>query len=186
MDTDGARPIDDLSGVEVAYGLLVGSLSGISDADAREPSRLPGWSRGHVLSHLARNADSQTRMVEGALRNDVLDQYPGGDEERAADIEAGAHRPVEALLVDLYASQQRLFDAWAQVPDDAWDRLTNARAGARPVRNGVQSRWREILVHLVDLDVGFGPDQLPANYLKRDADWLLEHRTQATWPDAPW
>ncbi|MEV0474381.1 maleylpyruvate isomerase N-terminal domain-containing protein, partial [Streptomyces prunicolor] len=28
------------------------------NASVAEPSRLPGWSRGHVLAHLARNADA--------------------------------------------------------------------------------------------------------------------------------
>ena len=48
------------------------------------------------------------------------------------------------------------------------------------MRDGVMSRWRELLVHLVDLDVGVMPDQLPADYLARDADWLKQHRP--TWP----
>jgi maleylpyruvate isomerase len=181
MEREGARPVDDLDGVEVAYGLLVGSLSGIGDADARAPSHLPGWSRGHVLSHLARNAEGQTRMVTGVRRDEVMEQYPGGDDQRTADIEAGSSRPVAELLIDVYETQQALFDAWSQVPDGAWDRMTRARAGVRPVRDGVLSRWREILVHLVDLDVGYEPSQLPADYLLRDHDWLAEHR--GTWTD---
>ena len=183
MHSDGARPVGDLDGVEVAYGLLVGSLSGISDADARAPSQLPGWSRGHVLSHLARNADGQARMVVGAVHDEVVEQYPGGDEQRAADIESGAHRPVTELLVDVDASQQALVDAWRQMPDGAWDRMTRARAGDRPVRDGVLSRWREILVHLVDLDVGFEPAQLPVEYVARDREWLVARR--GTWTDLP-
>lgn len=43
-----------------------------------------------------------------------------------------------------------------------------------------------VLVHLVDLDAGFGPMRLPADYVERDTAWLVEHRTSATWPDAPW
>jgi hypothetical protein len=50
----------------------------------------------------------------------------------------------------------------------------------------VLSRWREILVHLVDLDVGITPAMLPTDYVERDEGWLAEHRTRATWPDAPW
>ena len=76
--------------------------------------------------------------------------------------------------------------AWALVPDGAWGRLTRARAGVRPVRDGVMSRWRELLVHVVDLDVGVTPTELPADYRARDAEWLAEFRTRAVWPDAPW
>jgi maleylpyruvate isomerase len=171
-----ARPREVLEAVDASFLLVAGAVRGLTDADARSASLLPGWSRGHVLTHLARNADGQRRMVEGVLRHVVLDQYPGGDEQRAADIEAGAHRPVVELVADLHDSQEALVGAWSLVPDDAWDRLTRARAGTRPVRDGVMSRWRELLVHLVDLDVGVRPNQLPTDYLTRDADWLEQHR----------
>jgi maleylpyruvate isomerase len=117
------------------------------------------------------------------VHDEVVEQYPGGDEQRAADIEGGAHRPVTELLVDVDASQQALVDAWSQMPDGAWDRMTHARAGDRPVRDGVLSRWREILVHLVDLDVGFEPAQLPVEYVVRDREWLAARR--GTWADLP-
>ncbi|MGZ4800678.1 MAG: maleylpyruvate isomerase N-terminal domain-containing protein [Acidimicrobiia bacterium] len=181
-----SKPTVELHGVDAAIVMLSATVGGLSDADARGATRLAGWTRGHVLSHLARNADGQTRMVEGVLRAEVVEQYPGGSEQRAAEIEAGADRPIAVLLADLRDSQQALVDAWRHVPDGAWDRLTHARAGIRPVRAGVMSRWREILVHLVDLDVGVGTAQLPAGYVERDKAWLAEYRSRSTWPDAPW
>nr|WP_254126579.1 maleylpyruvate isomerase N-terminal domain-containing protein [Amycolatopsis sp. CA-230715] len=33
------------------------SVRRLGDADVRAPSALPGWSRAHVLAHLARHAD---------------------------------------------------------------------------------------------------------------------------------
>ncbi len=175
-DSEGARPVDDLAHVDAAFARLADSVTGMTEGDARGGCRLPGWTRGHVLTHLARNADGQRRMVDGVLRDEVVDQYPGGDQQRRDDIEAGAHRPVAELLADVVDSQRALVDAWSRIPDGSWDRLTRARAGVRPVRDGVMSRWREILVHLVDLDVGVTPDQLPADYLGRDAAWLAEFR----------
>jgi maleylpyruvate isomerase len=179
VTSESAPPGGDLEAVDASFVLVTGAVRGLTDADARSGSLLPGWTRGHVLTHLARNADGQRRMVEGVLRNEVVDQYPGGDEQRAADIESGAHRPVAELVADLHDSQEMLVAAWSLVPDGAWDRLTRARAGTRPVRDGVMSRRRELLVHLVDLDVGVTPAQLPADYLARDHDWLLQHRP--TW-----
>jgi maleylpyruvate isomerase len=179
VTTDPTRPSADLEAVDRAFALVAGAVTGLTDADARGSSHLPGWTRGHVLTHLARNADGQRRMVEGAIRDDVLDQYPGGDEQRAGDIEAGADRPAAALLIDLHESQDALVAAWALMPDGGWNRLTHARAGTRPVRDGVMSRWRELMAHGVDLDVGITPAQLPADYRERDADWLQQYRP--TW-----
>ena len=143
-DSGAARPVDDLAGVDVVFALLTDAVATMTEGEARRASRLPGWTRGHVLTHLARNADGQRRMVEGVLRDEVLDQYPGGDEQRARDIEAGADRPVAELLTDLDDSQRALVGAWSQVADGTWDRLTRARAATRPgatgsCRGGVRS-----------------------------------------------
>lgn len=45
--------------------LLRDTISVTDDQWRGGPSRLPGWSRGHVATHLARNADAFTRLVNG-------------------------------------------------------------------------------------------------------------------------
>ena len=70
--------------IEKSHARLALTLAGVTDTDARRPSLLPGWSVGHVLTHLARNADSHVRMLEAAAVGEVADQYPGGNERRAA------------------------------------------------------------------------------------------------------
>ncbi len=55
------------------------------------------WTVGHVLTHLARNAESHVRMLEGATMGEALEQYAGGYDQRAADIEAGADRSAHVL-----------------------------------------------------------------------------------------
>ena len=96
------------------------SASRMTDEDCRVPSLLPGWSRGHVLAHWARNADGQTRMLQAAMRGEVVGQYPGGDPQREADIEAGAARPAPVLLQDVRAALDRVEDAWRRMPPEAW------------------------------------------------------------------
>jgi hypothetical protein len=46
--------------LSTATDSLVDGIGRLTDADARGPSLLPGWTRGHVLTHLARNADGGT------------------------------------------------------------------------------------------------------------------------------
>ena len=36
---------------------LLATAGALTGAQVAGPSRLPGWTRGHVLTHLARNAD---------------------------------------------------------------------------------------------------------------------------------
>jgi hypothetical protein len=43
---------------------LLDGLDGLSDVQVAGPSLLPGWTRGHVLTHLARNAEGGTSRAE--------------------------------------------------------------------------------------------------------------------------
>ena len=95
-------------------------LAPMTDAQARQPSRLPGWTRGHIATHLARNADGNRNMVDGVLAGEERAMYPGGEAGRAAEIDAGAGRPAAELLEDFTESAQALDGAWNRVPDDAW------------------------------------------------------------------
>ena len=75
-----------------AQATLLAAIADLTDEVARGPSRLPGWSVGHVLTHLARNADSVVWRLEGAALGELRDQYPGGLEQRA-----GTLRPAPAV-----------------------------------------------------------------------------------------
>jgi len=72
-----------------------------------EPSLLPGWSRGHVLTHLARQADALLNHYTW-VRTGVETPAYASQETRAADIEAGAGRPLAEQLDDLRSSCARL------------------------------------------------------------------------------
>ena len=74
-----------------------------TDSWAGQPSLLPGWTRGHVLSHLARNADAMVRALAGTARGERIPMYDGED-ARAADIEAGAGRTAAELAADVVES----------------------------------------------------------------------------------
>src|SRR3954468_423604 len=79
-----------------------------SDADVAAPTLLPDWTRGHVLTHLARNADGIGRTLGGALRGEVVPRSPDGPAGRDADIELGAKRPATELIADVVDSAERL------------------------------------------------------------------------------
>jgi maleylpyruvate isomerase len=177
----------EIVAVESAFDRLLGSLTGATDAMVRELSLLPGWTRGHVLTHLARNADGNRNMVEGALHGEEREQYPGGASERAGEIEAGASRNVDELIVDLVESQRSLVAAWRMLTPEQWSSTgVWLNAGRQTIDASLGSRRREVLVHVVDLDVGVRPTDLPADFLDDEHAWLAEHRTVETWPDASW
>jgi uncharacterized protein (TIGR03083 family) len=136
---------------------LVGDIRVLGDDETKAPSELPGWTRGHVLTHLARNADAQVRLLNGALRNERVEQYHGGLSGRAEEIERGADRPAEALIEDVEQSAARLTATWQQMTAEAWDRsAAGTIAGERPAsatvwQGGVSSPFTTLTWRLASL-----------------------------------
>jgi maleylpyruvate isomerase len=141
--------------VSKAHVGLLERVDGLSNVTTRRPSRLPDWTVGHLLTHLARNADSHVRRTEAAIAGVVVDQYPGGVAGRASEIEAGASRSAEEITRDLSESVARLDAVWREVPDDAWSGISRDVGGReRRLWDLPARRWQEVEVHLVDLDIG--------------------------------
>jgi len=174
MATNGeARaPTVEIAGCRAAHEKLSVTLEPLTEATIRAPSRLPGWTVGHVLAHLARNADSVLRRLLGAIEDRVVDQYAGGPRGRAAEIERSAALSLEVLVADVRTSSAAVDRVVEAVPGQAWERLTRSVSGAlAPARLVVYSRWREVEVHLVDLGLGYTPAEWPAALVER---WLPE------------
>ena len=148
-------PTDDLERVARAQSRFSDRIAGLDDTAVRRPCALPGWTVAHLLSHVARNADSHVRRAEAAARGQVIDQYPGGFAGRAAEIDRGAGRPAVELVADVDDTAQRLATTWAGLPDEAWAAVTRDVGGReRPLWALVARRWQELEVHLVDLGLG--------------------------------
>jgi len=160
----------DLAGAARAHRELEATIADLTDEQAREASVLPGWSRGHVLTHIARNADSFTRIVLGAQRGEVLEQYPGGREQRAGDIEAGSGRPAAELIADVRRANDELERAWAGTAADVWQRQGVATTGPVALDDLPFRRWRETSVHHADLDLGYGWADWPIEYVRIELD----------------
>jgi maleylpyruvate isomerase len=159
------RSAGDVEVLRAATRRLLRTVDDLTDEQAREPSRLPDWNRAEVLTHIARNADGTREMVEAATRGDVVAQYPGGIEQRRADIAAGRDVRAADLLLDLRRSSDRLMEAYAELPDDAWDRVGKAISGERTMGQALWSRRREVEVHHVDLGLGYEASDWPVGFV---------------------
>ena len=154
-------PSNVLADLESATRRLLDEMAGLSDAAARQPSLLPGWSRGHVLTHLARNAEGSTRLLTWARTGVPGYEYESA-EARAAEIEAGAGRPAEVLIEDVRQTAAALEQAAAGMPPQAWRRVVRYTGGQeRPADVILPSRLAEVLIHHVDLDHRFTPEDWP-------------------------
>lgn len=169
---DSGRQLDrDVEGCAAAHQRLLARLDqllddGLLDDAVGQPSLLPGWSVGHVLTHIARNADSFVHLTQAADRGEVADQYPGGPEQRDGDIEAGATRRARELVRDVRGSLYALEQTWATAGLTAWQGEGRTFAGMRAIRDLPFIRWREVEVHHDDLGLGYSPADWPAEYVR--------------------
>jgi maleylpyruvate isomerase len=149
-------PSEDIDRVTDAQRRFLAAIVGtIDDAVVPRPSLLPGWTVGHVLTHVARNADSHRRRADAAVAGEIVEQYEGGWEGRAAAIEAGAARSARELIDDVKISADRMTVTWRELPPEAWEVASPDVGGTmRPVSELPSRRWQELEVHLVDLGVG--------------------------------
>ncbi len=170
-----ARQLDrDIAGSAGAHQRLLARLDAHQDFDPSQPSLLADWTVGHVLTHIARNADSGIRMLDG------LEQYEGGIDGRRAGIEAGAGRSRDELVADVRGSIWRLEQRWAQ--ETAWDGPpAQATVGELPRHDLPFRRWRETEVHHADLGFGYTFADMPADYVRHELR-RLEMQWQARQP----
>lgn len=169
---DVSRLLDThVSGCAAAHQRLLSSLDGLTNDECREPSLLPGWSRGHVLTHIARNADSHTHLLTAAGTGDIAEQYPGGVEARNRAIEDGSNRLAADLTKDVRASIYALEAAWASATPITWAGEGRSSSGAViPISDIVFLRWREVEVHHADLGREFHWQDWSTLYVRLELD----------------
>ncbi|TLS42483.1 maleylpyruvate isomerase family mycothiol-dependent enzyme [Streptomyces montanus] len=156
--------VRDLESVREATERLLTAAASLDNAAVAEPSRLPGWSRGHVLAHLARNADALVNVLEGRP------MYASA-QARDADIERDAPRPLDIQLTDLRESAAR-FQAAGAVPAD-WSRTVELRNQVTDTASAVPfRRWIEVELHHVDLGIGYELEDLSEEFTQREINFL--------------
>jgi maleylpyruvate isomerase len=160
----GMDPVASLGLVRAATERVLAAASALADAEVAAPSVLPGWSRGHTLTHLARNADGLRNLLVSARTGERLPMYDSA-ERRNGDIEAGSGRSPAELITDLTETHRRFMADAERVGD--WS-ATVSRTVDGP---GFPAWWVPLLrlgeleIHHTDLDVGYGIERWPADWV---------------------
>ena len=174
MDPNAAKDMGNSVEHEVSMRLaslgpatdrLFGTVATLTDDQAREPSLLPGWTRGHVLSHIARNADGLGNLLRWAHTGTQVPMYASA-QARDADIEAGAGRSAAELAADVRNSAAEFAERAASLPDAAWTVLVKVlRGGMFPAQGILERRLSEVEIHHVDLGAGYQPADWPGEFV---------------------
>ena len=150
---------------------LLGDTIAISEQAWQEPSRLPGWTRAHVATHLARNADALVRAVDAVLMGRRGLMYDS-DEDRELAIERGSERTGLELQIDLDTSDGRLnrrFNVLHSVPRDMMVELVPGSLLSCELLPLL--RLNEVVLHHVDIDCGFEITQVEPRIARLLLEW---------------
>jgi maleylpyruvate isomerase len=162
VDHEVSASLDSLS---AATDRLLATTATLTDAQVREPSLLPGWTRGHVLSHIARNADGLGNLLRWAYTGTQMPMYVSA-QAREADIEAGAGRDAAELAADVRDSAAEFAERAVSLPAEAWTVLVRALRGPPfPAYGVLERRLSEVEIHHVDLGAGYAPGDWPEDFV---------------------
>jgi maleylpyruvate isomerase len=160
------RRLSDL--IDDATQRLLGRARVIAEPDLRAPSLLPGWTRAHVLSHLARSADAMRNLLVGVQSGQERPAY-ASKAARDADIERGAGLKPQELVADLAGSAMAFRTIMRHMPDDAWQVQVRVLDSAPfPAADLLIRRLVEVELHHCDLGTGYGPADWPAAFAAMD------------------
>ncbi|MEV4001837.1 maleylpyruvate isomerase family mycothiol-dependent enzyme [Actinomadura sp. NPDC049753] len=150
---------------EQGEALFAAQLARLDDAEFDAPSLLPGWSRRHVIAHVAYNARALTRLVAWARTGEERRMYPD-TAARDREIDAGARSSPAELRALVLDSRRGLREALVSLPRERRSaQVVTAQGRAIPATEILWLRTREVWVHTVDLDVGVGFTQFPDELL---------------------
>jgi maleylpyruvate isomerase len=154
--------------IDDATQRLIRNAGALTDEQVAEDSLLPGWTRGHVLTHIARNADALRNLLIWA-RTGVETPAYASQQAREDDIEAGASRTAAELAADVSRSAEAFLITAADLPVAArLARVSILGAEDFPAALVLTRRLVEVELHYTDLGCGYRRADWPAAFATMD------------------
>jgi maleylpyruvate isomerase len=157
----------DLSALETSATALIRTVDALGAEELAAPSLLPGWSRAHVVAHLALNGEAMAGVLDAVRRGEPVAMY-ASDEQRDDDIEELSGSEQADLLDRLLAVTTRFHEAVEAVgEEDAWDATFSRTPGAEPTPVSAipALRRRELEIHHADLGAVYDRTDWPLDFV---------------------
>lgn len=157
----------DIAEVDAATERLVATLAELDDDDVRGPSLCAGWSRGHVIAHIAGNAQGMRNLVHWARTGVETPMYPSREARNAA-IERDAARPAADHRRDIATTAAAFMEDLHTLREDRLATVVSTQPGREFSAAEIPwRRLREVEMHHVDLAARYAPGDWPAAFAAR-------------------
>jgi maleylpyruvate isomerase len=167
---------DSLRWVTEGTRLCEQAVDSLEDEQYPGQSALPGWTRAHLVAHLAANAEALRNLVHWAATGEETPMY-SSPQQRNADIEAGATRPPAVLRTWFHEEAGALAADLGRLTETQWAATVRTAQGRDvPATEIPWLRAREVMVHAADLDTGVGFADLPEDFLATLHDDIVAKR----------
>jgi maleylpyruvate isomerase len=147
---------------------LVRTVDSLADDEWSRPSVLPGWSRTHVIAHLALNAEGLAGALDDLRHGRPAAMY-ASNESRDSDIDELAASTPPEIRSRLFAAGEQLREMLAVLSDDDWTGSIERVPGGPTfaVMALPSTRRREVEIHHADLGCDY-----------RHTDWPRDFRVE--------
>jgi len=171
-----ATPSTYLEWMTKGHEYFLSCLTPVTDEELEGPSRLPGWSGRHLLSHVGHNARALARLAHWAATGEPTPMYPSPS-ARTEEIETGAAWPIHRLRAFVVEEQDRLARALDRIADDRWEApVVTAQGRTVPASTIPWLRSREVWIHGCDLPSGGDFTAFPDSFTDALIDDALDRR----------
>lgn len=163
---------------------VVRTVDSLTVEDWTAASVLPGWTRAHVVAHLALNAEGFAGALAGLVEGELVPIYPSNQSREEGIAELAAQDP-EEIRERFFAATQRFRDVALELEDQHWAATVHRlpEGPIWPADGLVAARQREVEIHHADLGAAYGHADWPTGFTAVLLDQVTA--THAESPDTP-
>ena len=174
------RSPSDLTGLESSAIALNRTVDALTDDELTAPSLLPGWTRAHVVAHLALNGQAMAGVLDHVGRGEPAAMYES-DEQRDSEIDELAEADPSDLRDALLAATTTFSDTVVGVEEDRWDSPFSRLPGGPtwPAATILPTRRRELEIHHADLGAAYTHHDWPDGFVVELLDVVSIDRASA-------
>jgi maleylpyruvate isomerase len=164
----------DLNRLTRETGMLLATVDSLTDDEFAAPSKCEGWTRAHVVAHLALGADAMGNMITWATTGVETPPYVSWD-ARNADIENLAKKSPAEIKAALHTAVKSFADKAATLKDGLNVETVQTPGGADIIPYAIPAlRISEVIVHHADLDTVWELEEADIDALEDTLEILVE------------